>query len=232
MAGTTENLSERAAVPPGTGPLLWARLGSLVSILPLGVWTLNHLWKNLSAFSGAEAWEREVTHYPHPVAHVITLVIVLLPLLIHTIWGIQRLLSFQPNNRRYGYFSNFKYLIQRIAAVGVLGFLGAHIWMAMLRPRLLHGRPEAFADIAREMAFHGPTITVYLLGTLGVSYHLANGLSNFVWQWGLVSGRRSLQRFDYVAIGLFIVMLVMSWGAIYALYAAGQAIGPGEPVLE
>lgn len=232
MAGTTENLGDRAAVPPGTGPLMWARLGSLLSILPLGVWTINHLWDNLAAFSGAEAWQNAVTEHPHPIAHAITLFIVLLPLLIHTVWGIQRLFSFRPNNRAYPTFGNLKYIVQRVAAIGVLGFLGAHIWMAMLRPRLLHGRPEAFADIAREMAFHGPTITVYLLGTLGVSYHLANGLSTFAWQWGLVSGRRSLQRFDFVAIALFVLMLVMSWGAIYALRSAGMAMGPGEPVLQ
>ena len=30
-------------------PLLWARAASLVSILPLGIWTTSHLWNNLAA---------------------------------------------------------------------------------------------------------------------------------------------------------------------------------------
>jgi succinate dehydrogenase / fumarate reductase cytochrome b subunit len=226
MAASTEDLAERPTIPSSTRPLLWARLGSLVSILPLGAWTVNHLWDNLSAFSGPREWERAVTEYPHGFAQALTLMVVLGPLLIHTAWGIQRLVSFRPNIRRYPTFGNLKYILQRVAALGVLAFLGAHIWLALLRPRLLEGHAEPFAEIAGQMRYHGPTLIVYLLGTLGVAYHLANGLSTFAWQWGLVSGRRSLQRFDWVAIALFVVLLVMSWGAIYALWRAGGAFPP------
>jgi succinate dehydrogenase / fumarate reductase, cytochrome b subunit len=208
---------------PESGALLWARLGSLLSILPLGVWTVNHLWDNLAAFSGAEQWQSAVTEHPHWFSHLLTLLIVFAPLLIHTVWGVQRLRSFRPNNVRYPLFANLKYLVQRVAAIGVLFFLGAHIWLAMLRPRLLEGHAEPFAGIASEMRFHLPTLIVYVLGTLGVAYHLANGLSTFAWQWGIVSGRRSLQRFDWLAMAAFVVLLVMSWGAIYALWNAGEA---------
>lgn len=223
MAATTENLSDRPVVTPGTTPVLWARLASLLSILPLGVWTVNHLWDNLAAFTGAQAWQTAVTEHPHPYARALTLFVVLAPLLIHTIWGVQRLFSSRPNNQHYGYFANLKYLLQRIAAVGVLAFLGAHLWLALLHPRLTTGRAEPFADIAAEMHWHMPTLLVYLLGTLGVAYHLANGVSTFAWQWGLVSGRRSLQRFDVVAVVIFLLLLSMAWGAIYALYTAGAA---------
>lgn len=207
--------------PPGRRSFLWTRLGSLLSVLPLGAWTVFHLYENLAAFQGAQAWERAVTEYRHPGAFALALVIVFVPLAIHTAWGVGRLFSFRPNLRRYPTYENIKYLLQRVAAVGVLAFLAAHIWLAMLRPRLLEGHAERFADIAREMRFHGPTLVVYLLGTLGVCYHLANGLSGFAWTFGLVSGRRSLARLDKVAIGVFAVLLLMAWGTIYALWRAG-----------
>src|SRR5687767_9044902 len=127
-----------------TTPLLWARLGSLVSILPLGVWTVNHLWDNLSAFQGKQAWESAVTHYPGPVAHATILVVVLLPLVIHTVWGIGRAFSSRPNNAHYGSWGNAKYLLQRLSGIGLAGFLGAHLWLAMLKPRLVEGHPEYF----------------------------------------------------------------------------------------
>ena len=60
-------------------PLLWARLGSFLSIAPLGVWTVAHLWNNLSAFSGKDAWEASVTRYSHPFSEVAAFVIVLVP---------------------------------------------------------------------------------------------------------------------------------------------------------
>jgi succinate dehydrogenase / fumarate reductase, cytochrome b subunit len=198
-----------------------SRLGSLLAVAPLGVWTVNHVWDNLSAFQGADAWQTAVTQHPHPVAHGATLAVVLLPLLFHTVWGIARLVSSRPNNQHYGYFSNFRYLIQRVSAVGVLFFLGAHLWLAMIRPRLLLGHAETFADISHEMRHHVPTLVVYLLGTLGVAYHLANGIGTFAMGWGLAVSKQSLRNVERASILFFLVLLGMSWAAIYAMYMAG-----------
>lgn len=203
-----------------------ARLASILAIAPLGVWTFVHLWNNLAAFRGADAWQRAVTEYSSPFAEAITGVIVLLPLAIHTVWGIGRLATSRPNNLRYRFYPNFKYLLQRIAAVGVLLFLGAHLWLALIHPRAVEGHAEPFADIAQEMHFHRPTLVVYLLGTLGVSYHLANGAQTFCMSWGIVSSQRGLRRLEWVAVLVFLLLLAMSWGAIYALWAAGAA-APG-----
>jgi succinate dehydrogenase / fumarate reductase cytochrome b subunit len=196
------------------------RLASFLAVLPLGVWTVVHLWHNLAAFQGPRAWQSAVTEYPHPLAQLVTLVLVLLPLGLHAGWGIVRLASSRPNNLRYGFYANLKYALQRASALGVLLFLGAHLWLAMLRPRLLEDRPEPFADIAHEMRFHTPTLVVYILGTLGVAYHLANGLQSFAMGWGLVATRRAVKRLEWATTLTFIVLLAMSWGAIYALYAA------------
>ena len=198
-----------------------ARVASALAIAPLGVWTCIHLWNNLAAFQGQDAWQSAVTEYPHPFAEALTGVIVLVPLALHVVWGIGRLGSSRPNNARYGFYTNLKYLLQRLSAVGVLLFLGAHLWLAFIRPRIVEGHAEAFSDIAHEMHFHGPTLAVYLLGTLGVAYHLANGVQTFCMTWGLISSKRGLARLEWAAISLFVVLLLMSWGAVYALWAAG-----------
>ena len=203
------------------GTFLRSRLGSLLAVVPLGVWTVNHLWNNLSAFQGAAQWQADVTEYRHPLVFFASGTVALLPLVLHTIWGIGRLMSAKPNNVKYKFFANLKYAVQRLSAIGIMFFLGAHIWLALLHPRLTTGRPEPFADIAREMHHHLPTLAVYLLGTLGVSYHLANGLHSFAMGWGVVVSRRALKRLDAGVIGLFLVLLAMSWGAIYALWDAG-----------
>lgn len=213
-----------AGAVSSTGPFVRARLGSFFAFAPLGVWTLVHVWNNLAAFQGAEAWEGSVTGHAHPVAQLLTSLVVLAPLLIHTFWGIGRLLTARPNNVQYAFYGNLKYALQRLSAVGVLFFLGAHLWLAFLHPRLVEGHPEAFADIAHEMHHHGPTLVVYALGTLGVSYHLGNGLQTFAMGWGLVSSRRALQRLGVAAVGLFLVTLAMSWGAIFALWRAGATL--------
>jgi succinate dehydrogenase / fumarate reductase cytochrome b subunit len=139
------------------------------------------------------------------------------------VWGIGRLASSRPNNVRYPFYGNLKYVLQRISALGVLLFIGAHLWLAFLKPRTQEGHPEAFADIAQEMHFHTPTLVVYVLGTLGVSYHLANGVQTFCMGWGIVSSQRALRRLEWLVLALFVVLLAMSWGVVYALWAAGAA---------
>jgi len=200
-----------------------ARLASALAIAPLGVWTFVHVWHNLAAFEGADAWQAAVTGYANPFAEAIAGIVVLLPLAIHTVWGVGRIFSSRPNNRRYRFYGNLKYLLQRAAAVGVLLFLGAHLWQALLRPRLIEGHPEPFDHIAEYMHFHTPTLIVYVLGTLGVAYHLANGAHTVCMGWGIVSSQRALRRLEWLAIGLFALLLAMSWGAVYALWAAGGA---------
>ncbi len=193
----------------------------MLAVAPLGVWTVMHLWDNLSVYRGADEWQRDVTGHQHPIAVGVTSLVVLLPLLLHTLWGLGRLRTARPNNVRYATFENLKYALQRLSALGVAAFLGAHLWHAFLRPRLVERHAEAFADIAGEMR-HGPaTLVVYLLGTLGVSYHLGNGLFGFAWSWGLASSRRSLRGFQTASIVLFAVLLAMSWGAIAGLWSAG-----------
>jgi len=218
---STASSSAHAPATGSVGGFWRARLGSFLAVVPLGVWTFIHLWNNLAAFQGADRWQEQVTTYAHPVAHLLTSILVLLPIALHAVWGVGRLLSSRPNNVRYGYFANVKYALQRLAAIGVLLFLGAHIWLAMLHPRLQEGHPEPFADISHEMHSHMPTLIVYVLGTLGVCYHLANGLSTFAMGWGIVSSRRALKRVDMFAGFVFVLMLAMAWGAIYALWSAG-----------
>ena len=220
MSSATDTDARTRTRAADRGAFLRARLAQLFAIVPLGVWTVFHLWHNLAAFRGGDAWQAAVTEYPHPVAQLAAAIVVLLPLVIHTVWGIGRLLTARPNNVRYGYFANFKYLLQRASAVGVLLFLGAHLWHAMLAPRLQEGHAEAFAEIAHEMHFHRPTLVVYLLGTLGIAYHLANGLQTFAMGFGVVSSRAALRRLGWISWLAFFTLLAMSWGAIYALYVA------------
>lgn len=220
---------EATTAPEGEGRSLAyvrSKLASLLAFAPLTIWTIVHVWNNLSAFKGAETWQTNVTQYSNPVSLLVTSLVVLLPLVLHTIWGIQRLRTSKPNNTRYGYFENLKYLLQRLSAVGVFFFLGAHLWLAFLHPRLVEKQPEAFADIAGQMHHHLPTLVVYLLGTLGVAYHLGNGLSGFAWSWGLTSSRKGVLRMERVGIALFVVLLVMSWAAIYGLWQAGADLPP------
>ena len=221
MANAANTSTEAEATSSSRAEFIRSRLSSILAVLPLGVWAVAHVWGNLSAFRGEAAWTQTVTTYAHPISFAVTMVIVLLPLLIHTVWGIGRLFMTKPNLVRYPFYSNFKYILQRVASVGVLLFLGAHIWLALVQPRVIEGHAERFADFSHEMRHHTPTLVVYLLGTLGVAYHLANGLQTVAFSFGMIKSQGAQKRFEGWALAFFVVFLAMCWGAIYALWNAG-----------
>jgi succinate dehydrogenase / fumarate reductase cytochrome b subunit len=73
------------------------------------------------------------------------------------------------------------------------------------------------------MRTHTPTLVVYLLGTLGVAYHVANGISTFAMGWGIVASKAALRRADIVGAIVFVLLLSMSWAVIWAFWQAGGA---------
>jgi len=202
-----------------------ARLGSLFAFAPVGAWTVVHLWHQLAAYQSPQAWEQAVTGHVNGASTVLVFILVLGPLLWHTVWGIIRMFRSRPKPLQSG-FSNLRYVVQRISAVGLLLFLGAHLCLAWFEPRVRHGRQEPFAEISREMRFHGPTLMVYVLGVLGIAYHLANGLWSFMTMgWGITVSKSGIRWMERVSILFFLVLLVIGWAAIYGLYRGGEAYG-------
>lgn len=203
-----------------------ARLGSLFAFAPLGVWVLVHMWHQLAAYRSPEAWQDSVTGHVNSASTILVFVVVLVPLVWHTVWGIIRMLRSRPKPLQGG-FSNLRYVIQRLSAIGLLLFLGAHLYLAWFEPRILEGRPEPFAEIAREMRYNTPTTIVYALGILAIAYHLANGLWSFLTMgWGIAVSKSSIRWIERVSILFFLVLLAIGWGAVYALYSGGAQLGP------
>jgi|ERR1041384_5343896 succinate dehydrogenase / fumarate reductase cytochrome b subunit len=217
-------------VPPESREIardfILSRLGSLFAIAPLGVWVLAHLWNQLAAYRSPAAWQESVEGHVNGATTVLVFVVVLGPLLWHTVWGIARMLRSRPAVSNTG-FSNIRYVVQRLSAIGLLGFLAAHLYLAWFEPRFLHGRPEPFSEIAREMRFHGPTLIVYVLGVLAIAYHLANGLWSFLTMgWGVTVSKSGIAWMERVALLFFFVLLIIGWAAVYGLYAGGEVYGP------
>ena len=176
---------------------------------------------NLAAFDGPRAWQDAVTGHPSEASRIAVAVAVLVPLLWHTVWGLARIGRWRGASVGVPTFSNLRFVLQRLSALGLLLFLGAHLWLAWIQPRFVAGRAEPFAEIAREMRHHLPTLAVYLLGILAVAYHLANGIWSFAMGWGLAVGKTALDWMERLAMALFVLFLALGWTAVYALWRAG-----------
>jgi succinate dehydrogenase / fumarate reductase cytochrome b subunit len=229
----SELATDQADVPARTvaRDFLLARLGSLFAILPLGAWVTVHLWHQLAAYESPEAWQEAVEGHVNVASAALVFVLVLGPLLWHTVWGLVRMLRSKPamgNTALHpNAFNNLRYVLQRLSALGLLGFLGAHLYLAWFEPRFLHGAPESFSDIARHMRFHTPTLIVYVLGVVGIAYHLANGFWSFATMgWGAMVSKSGQVWLERAALLLFAVLTAIGVAAVYGLYAGGAAYAP------
>lgn len=214
-------------------------LHSLTGLVPLGVFLGVHLSTNAHALYGQQAFEDRLADSVRPpwlpVAELLGLGI---PLVYHALYGLYRVLRTRPNVLGYPLGQNWAYLGQRVTGLGLLLFLGWHLWdyrLAVALGRMT--RSDYFPELCERLSSTGwlgiPWHAIgYLLALSAASFHLSHGLSSFCFSWGVVASRRALARVaggaGIVGVGLFIV------GATTLLYyATGSrwAVEPPEELL-
>jgi succinate dehydrogenase / fumarate reductase cytochrome b subunit len=187
---------------------------SLLGLVPLSVYVLAHLWTNLYSLAGAAAFDARLLETRSSPAFLALEIFGLgLPLLVHAWIGMKLVFKMRPNLGEYPTLANTRYLLQRVTAIGVLLFLGAHVVKARILPaqagthETWHGMHEALSEPI--------TFTVYALGLTGVAFHLANGLWGASLTWGLTVSPRSQKLVERFAIVFFLVLMAMSAAAVY-----------------
>lgn len=184
---------------------------------------VNHLVENQLAWTSAAAWQSEVTGGSSLIAELAISTFVILPLVLHTIWGLIRMKRTRPNLMRWFTMENLRFVVQRLSAIGVLLFIPAHLFLARIQPAIEQpGGHIPLSEFSEHMNTL-PTLLVYLLGVLGVTFHLANGLWGFAVHMGWYAGADAQRRLRNVSIALFVVLLALGWSAIFAVRAAGAA---------
>ena len=192
------------------------RIFSFCGVVPLGVYVVWHLLNNIYAVGGAQAFDTRLAHATaSPVYRPAIWLFVYLPFAIHAVIGLIITLRSRPNPFREPRFRNWKYVLQRVSAIGVLLFVPAHVYKTKIEP-WREGFSIDFAHMHAGM-LEPITAAVYVLGMLGVSFHLANGLWLAGITWGFFVGPNGQRRGEWLSILFGIVLLFLSMGAIFAL---------------
>ena len=106
-------------------------------------------------------------------------------------------------------------------------FLAAHVYLARISPALRSPTGhESFEDLASHMRHHPPTLVVYLLGVLGTTFHLANGVYTASFIHGLAASPQAQRRMRAISVALFLLLLGIGWGAVAGLFEAGRRFLP------
>jgi succinate dehydrogenase cytochrome b subunit len=201
----------------------WLRLHSLSGVIPVGLFVLMHFYTNSFSVKGPEAFDDRLASLNRlPFMEAFEVLFIYLPILFHAGLGIWISLRGKQNLASYPHFGNLRYLLQRLSGIGVLLFVGAHLYKTKIEPWWV-GFDINFAHMSE--ALREPlTFTVYTLGILGTTYHLANGLWTFCITWGISVSRTSQRWLTVASLILFGVLFLVGMNCILGFVGKGMEL--------
>jgi succinate dehydrogenase / fumarate reductase, cytochrome b subunit len=200
------------------------KLHSLLGIIPIGAFLIEHLLSNFEALKGPVAYGLQVKFLNSlPLVRVLEWTFIFLPILYHGIYGIYIWLRGKSNIVYYPWAGNWMYLAQRYT--GLIAF--AYIVQHVLRQRFMGiSLPEnpgaAFHKVQMELA-NPWMLAVYVIAMIAVCWHFAYGVWLFAAKWGITPGETARKRFGYVCAALGVLLAAMGIASIWAF------VGPKYP---
>ena len=130
-------------VPPlraGQGnSFIWHKLHSLLGIIPLGAFLLEHLLSNFEALKGPLAYGAQVKFLNSlPLVRVLEWTFIFLPLLYHGLYGVYIWLRGKSNIVYYPWAGNWMYTAQRYT-----GLIAFALYRSARAAATLHGHQSA-----------------------------------------------------------------------------------------
>lgn len=193
----------------------YRRLHSLLGVLPIGIFLVQHLVVNHFAVYGKESFEKAANFIANlPFVYLLEVFVIYLPILFHAILGVYIVFTAKNNIRRYGTFRNWMFVLQRVTGIITLVFIVWHVWETRVQVGL--GNVDLDYSLMEGILTNPFMFWFYVIGVLSAVFHFANGLWGFCVSWGITQSPRSQQIVTYATI---IVFFVVSYIGIRALFA-------------
>ncbi len=196
---------------------IWRKLHSLLGIIPIGAFLIEHLLSNFEALKGPAAYAAQVKFLNAlPLVRVLEWTFIFIPLGYHAIYGVWIWLRGRSNVVYYPWAGNWLYVAQRWT--GLIAF--AYIVQHVLRQRFLGvSLPEnpgaAFAKVQHELS-NPLMVAVYVIAMIAICWHFAYGLWLFAAKWGITPGETARRRFGWFCLALGVVLAGMGLASIWA----------------
>jgi len=196
---------------------IWRKLHSLLGIIPIGAFLIEHLLSNFEALKGPIAYGDQVKFLNSlPLVRVLEWTFIFIPILYHAVYGVYIWLQGKSNVVYYPWAGNWMYVAQRYT--GLIAF--AYIVQHVLRQRFLGvSLPEhpyaAFAKVQHELS-NPVMLAVYVIAMIAVCWHFAYGIWLFAAKWGITPGNTARRRFGYVCAVFGILLAIVGIASIWA----------------
>lgn len=223
---------------------LLRRIHSLLGIVPLALFMLEHMFTNMKATQGPEAYHGAIDFLTSlPGLYIIEFAFILLPLYFHALWGLYIWATGRANVGRYGYAANWRYTFQRWTGVLVLIFVTYHLlhwrfgvrfpWNEsgwdVVKYNTIDGHPQSFFAAMNAEFQHAWMWVIYVAGLALTMYHLANGLWTFTITWGFTRSQGAQRRWGYLCAMLGVALFAAGVFGLVGL-TKGEPMGVIQPV--
>ena len=224
---------------------VWRRLHSLSGLVPIGAYLCFHIYENLGALLGPEAYNETIHHVntmlPRGYFYLVELAVVIGPLLFHSLYGFYIAATGRSNASTYPYTNNWSYWAQRVSGYVAFVYLLFHVgvlrvWVTLLGNHLARVPPPApgqldlvtYADVAahlgnpemmavRSWMAGTHMFIIYVVGTLLTIFHFTNGLNGFAWTWGIAVGRVAQMRVRLLGWALFVALSAATLNILFKM---------------
>lgn len=189
----------------------YRKLHSLLGVIPVGFFLVEHLITNYEAFNGGHQAFIDSVRWLNSLPLVIFLEVfgIWLPILYHGIYGL--FVAFQSRNNvsQYGYFRNLMFTLQRVTGVITLVFIFWHFFQTRFQVAIGNVAHDDLGVVMHEVFTTPLYFTLYLIGVLAATFHFSNGMWSFLVSWGITVGPRAQRVSSVVWMGVFVVMSIM-----------------------
>lgn len=193
------------------------RLHSLLGVIPVGFFLIEHMFTNYTATGGAQAFVDQVKWlWNLPFLVVMEILFIILPLMYHGIYGLYIAFRAQNNTSNFGTFRNYMFVVQRVTGVITLIFVTWHVLTTRVQVALHHYSAVDLAYMMHDILRNPIYLTLYLIGLLSALFHFSNGMWSFLVSWGITIGPRSQRVSTWVWMIMFVALAYMGVTAVFA----------------
>jgi succinate dehydrogenase / fumarate reductase cytochrome b subunit len=187
------------------------KLHSLLGVIPVGFFLIEHLITNYSASKGGHSAFMEHVEFLHnlPLVLLLEIVGIWLPLLYHAVYGLYVAYTARNNVNNYGYFRNQMFFLQRVTGVITFLFVAWHFFQTRFQITLGNVDQGAIGVQMHHIATNPISFVFYCIGIVAAVFHFSNGMWSFLVSWGVTVGPRAQKVSSFVWMVVFVIMTIM-----------------------
>jgi succinate dehydrogenase / fumarate reductase cytochrome b subunit len=194
------------------------KLHSLLGVIPLGLFIVEHALTNYSAYEGGqEGFSKSIDFLNSiPLVFFMELFVIWLPILFHGVYGLYIAFQSNMNVGRFSYGRNWAFALQRITGVITFIFVAWHVYDTRIQIGLGKVTHEELGSHMNGIVSDPIVFTVYIIAVLAATFHFANGLWSFLVAWGITVGPRAQKVSFNICMGIFVIVSALFLLSLFA----------------